>query len=351
MKKILIALILIVSASSSAAITERFPALYKEAGSNKLIRETTNDTITHIGQNTFTGSHWVKHLTVTDTISAPVMSLTQLTVTDLTVTDTSSFAGASTFADSISLGDDDGLLFGAVPDAWIFWVNASSDFEIQSTGNLVITSTSDMSFLAGVGQFIKFSSNADATLWLYDGATTGENQQFRITGDVDPTGGLDREYFYITTGTSNTDAWVNFGLSNSAVMDGFLFPYDAMPISIGATANDFTLQYDGAISGDAIIATAAGNIVLKPAGRLVSIAGVTESDSGYNYDDNILTVGDAGSEYSTITAALAAASSGDVVLVMPGTYAEKELTIPDGVTLRGADRNRTIISVARTTNL
>ena len=54
-------------------------------------------------------------------------------------------------------------------------------------------------------------------------------------------------------------------------------------------------------------------------------------------------------EYTTIASALAAASSGDIVEVGPGTYAES-VTIPSGVTLRGSARPlRTTISGAAAT--
>lgn len=51
------------------------------------------------------------------------------------------------------------------------------------------------------------------------------------------------------------------------------------------------------------------------------------------FGGRVLTVGD-GAQYSTITAALAAASSGDTILVGPGTYSE-QITGVSGVCLKG----------------
>lgn len=66
------------------------------------------------------------------------------------------------------------------------------------------------------------------------------------------------------------------------------------------------------------------------------------------------------SSYGTITAALAAASSGDVCLVGPGTYAES-FTIPDGVRvigyplaqqviISGSDTTSTRVTISGTTS-
>jgi len=49
-----------------------------------------------------------------------------------------------------------------------------------------------------------------------------------------------------------------------------------------------------------------------------------------------------GADYTTITAALAAASSGDVILVMDGTYTESPTISTQGITLRGQGFNTRI---------
>lgn len=60
-----------------------------------------------------------------------------------------------------------------------------------------------------------------------------------------------------------------------------------------------------------------------------------EWGAGSGVPSGEITVAASGGDHTTITAALAAASSGDVVVVYPGTYAES-VTIPDGVTLMGS---------------
>jgi hypothetical protein len=48
-------------------------------------------------------------------------------------------------------------------------------------------------------------------------------------------------------------------------------------------------------------------------------------------------------EYETIQAGVNAASSGDLVLVAPGTYPEQVVVSTPGVTIRGRDRNRVVL--------
>jgi hypothetical protein len=57
-------------------------------------------------------------------------------------------------------------------------------------------------------------------------------------------------------------------------------------------------------------------------------------------DDGVLTVPD---EFDTITAAVDAASPGDIVLISPGTYNEAVDVTTDEVTIRGTDRNEVIL--------
>lgn len=79
--------------------------------------------------------------------------------------------------------------------------------------------------------------------------------------------------------------------------------------------------------------------------RYVNVSGDTmEGTLDMNYQGltkiyaNVLTVNaGGGADYTTITAALADASSGDVVLIYPGTYVEANMTIPDGVDFMGID--------------
>lgn len=74
------------------------------------------------------------------------------------------------------------------------------------------------------------------------------------------------------------------------------------------------------------------------------------SNTGTTGIAGLITVATAGGDYGTITDGLAAASSGDVVLVYPGTYAES-VTIPAGVVLLGATvQVPTVISGADTTS-
>ena len=63
-------------------------------------------------------------------------------------------------------------------------------------------------------------------------------------------------------------------------------------------------------------------------------------DSLISGGGGILMVGtDANAQYSTIALAIAAAVSGDMIILSPGTYSET-CTVPAGVTLRGVSRER-----------
>jgi hypothetical protein len=82
------------------------------------------------------------------------------------------------------------------------------------------------------------------------------------------------------------------------------------------------------------------------------LAGLTDDDHTQyqKQPDNVITVAPAGADYTTIAAALAAASSGDVILIYPSTYAESNLTLVNGVNLVGTDPDQCIISVADAAN-
>ncbi len=67
--------------------------------------------------------------------------------------------------------------------------------------------------------------------------------------------------------------------------------------------------------------------------QIIQGIGGNAGGSGVNWQ-NVIIVAKSGGDHTTITAALAAASSGDVVLVMPGTYAES-ITLVAGVIVVG----------------
>lgn len=64
----------------------------------------------------------------------------------------------------------------------------------------------------------------------------------------------------------------------------------------------------------------------------------------------ILSVAISGAEYTSIATALGAASSGDTVMIYPGTYTEAAMTVPANVSIKGIDQSRTIISASDTIN-
>lgn len=65
---------------------------------------------------------------------------------------------------------------------------------------------------------------------------------------------------------------------------------------------------------------------------------------------NIITVAISGGVHTSIATALGVASSGDTIIVYPGTYTEPAMTIPAGVVVNGIDRQNCIISASDINN-
>lgn len=109
------------------------------------------------------------------------------------------------------------------------------------------------------------------------------------------------------------------------------------------TANGFTIVLGAAVTADLIAVdwqVQPHGVATGPAG-IISLPGIQNIlivDKGTNATED----GTQQFPYHTIAAAMAAASSGDVVLVYPGTYTE-QVSPEDGVRLRGVDQARCII--------
>jgi hypothetical protein len=94
---------------------------------------------------------------------------------------------------------------------------------------------------------------------------------------------------------------------------------------------------------------------------IASTGGASTIDTGntvwvdsINGNDGTGTSGRQDLPYLTVAAALSAATSGDTVIVRPGTYAEEGLTIPSGISLRGQGGWQTTFlgfTASRTANL
>jgi len=81
-----------------------------------------------------------------------------------------------------------------------------------------------------------------------------------------------------------------------------------------------------------------------PAGMTSVSMGNTVVVDAVNGNDGTGVAGRLDLPFLTISAGLAAASSGDTVWVLPGTYDESSLVLPTGVTLHGFDRLRCLIA-------
>lgn len=98
----------------------------------------------------------------------------------------------------------------------------------------------------------------------------------------------------------------------------------------------------GAPAKPTFAALVAADIPALGEGPGIDIVGRTV---GLGLDTVLLSHGDGtpAVEYATITLALAAASSGDTIYLPPGTFTE-DITIPDGVIVRGSEMNSSIIA-------
>lgn len=117
--------------------------------------------------------------------------------------------------------------------------------------------------------------------------------------------------------------------SPAAILDGFASIEGIAPADLLARGRDETLAGDWTFQGN-----------VKIEGMLeaeVSGPGDCEKKKG-----RVLSVAISGGDYTSVQAAINAASSGDVVLVYPGTYNE-QITGKSGVTVRGVSRDACII--------
>ncbi len=126
-------------------------------------------------------------------------------------------------------------------------------------------------------------------------------------------------------------------------------------VHIARDGNDLVFTDVNAGSNITLSTLAAGGAASVPVGNCLFVDAV-------NGNNGTAVSGRLDKPYLTITAALAAAVSGDLVYVLPGTYDETSLIIPDDVTLAGIDRvrckiihtvisNTTIVTMGANTSL
>jgi hypothetical protein len=86
-----------------------------------------------------------------------------------------------------------------------------------------------------------------------------------------------------------------------------------------------------------IAAIASGDFILlhDDSGQVLGKFDATQIGGGGVSWENIIIVAKSGGDYSTIAGAIAVAASGDVILVMPGTYSECTLDLPANVGMFG----------------
>jgi hypothetical protein len=192
----------------------------------------------------------------------------------------------------------------------------------------------------------KNGADGDSFIYFYDGGSpTGQslkwqdsNSRFYMTGALQVNSGIIGSYL-----ASNGAAYVNYDGPDG---NSFLYFYEGSSAT-GAylefvnTPTMFQLSHSlstpGSILADGDFANA-GNI--RTSGSISATGAVLQLWT------NVLVVDGGGKgDYSSIQAAVAASSSGDVIFVMPGTYTEtSSIVMPDGVSLIGIDRDRCIIT-------
>ena len=141
------------------------------------------------------------------------------------------------------------------------FVNSFSQSTIRSSGILKFStlSSNSMLFDAGTGRVV-LQEFGNGNVEIGQALGDNDNPEFRIHGDVDATG-------------SETQAYVSWKVAQGGYLEltrenaeivGYAIKIDDFPLSLGALPGDFTLRYDGSVSGDAIIDLAAGGLQIYP---------------------------------------------------------------------------------------
>src|SRR4030043_1692957 len=228
-----------------------------------------------------------------------------------------------------------------------WYIGTAEKMTMDSTGNVGIGITNP-SYKLDVNGSVRIASGFD----LYIGSVG-------LGSTLSPT----------SSGAYLIGANDEFDYSSSTNVQGVLNDIDAAIAGVGGsnywTLNSNELYPDSTSYNVGIGATYVGTAKLyvngnvgigttTPTGPLTveGTGNVTFNQSGYVdfsykgvkrlYQDVITVNANGGADYTTISDALAAASSGDAVYIYPGTYTGN-ITIPDGVAIIGADRISTII--------
>jgi hypothetical protein len=221
--------------------------------------------------------------------------------------------------------------------------------------------TFDGSNLVGTGSFLGTFSGSltkltDGSSYLSAGTnvtiTSASNGQVVISSaDSAPT---DAQYLTLATDTTLTNERTLFPTNGIIGVDGGAGnPYGiSIDDSVVATVSGST--FTGAVSfnsglsgsltkltdgtsylvaGNSVTITSASNGQVTVSSQLAT--GNTLYVDSVNGDDTTATSGRADLPYLTVSAAITGSTSGDVIILRAGTYAEGGLTLPQGVTLRG----------------
>jgi cytoskeletal protein CcmA (bactofilin family) len=255
--------------------------------------------------------------------------------------------GVSTFASAVDINSDVDISGELVVDGTsdldhlnvvglsTFASNVDINASVDISGELVVDGTSDLDHLNVTG-LSTFTSNVDI------------NASVDISGEliVDGTSDLDElNVVGLSTFTSNVDINASVDISGELVVDGtsdldHLNVTGIATISERLDVNGDLHDISGTISLDnvdvsGIVSATRFDGDLNALGNTYYVA-ATGSDS--NSGDNI------NEPYLTIAKALTVATSGDIVYVGAGIFEETcPLTVPSGVTIRGAGLRATTI--------
>ena len=286
------------------------------------------------------------------------------TLDDTTIDGTLTLNGSLDLSNGIDVDGTSDLDHLNVAGLSTFASNVDINADVDISGELVVDGTSDLDHLnvAGLSTFASnVDINADVDIsgeLVVDGtsdldhlnvagiATIAGNADLNGNLDVDGTTELDvLNVAETATFSSNIDANGNVDISGELVVDG-TSDLDHLNVTGIATISD---RLD--VNGD--LHDIAGTIALDNV-DVSGIVSATKFDGDLNALGNTYYVATTGSDsnsgsninepYLTIAKALTVATSGDIVYVSAGVFDETcPLTVPSGVTVRGAGLRATTI--------
>ena len=182
------------------------------------------------------------------------------------------------------------------------------------------------------------TTNADLNLTTTGTGQVNVNSNMLVNGDLHATGNITADG-NITIGNSNTD-----NVTFNADIASNIIPDTTLTYNLGSSTNNWKTAYIQTVQADAThsnsILVNGINLALPPGNTIYVATTGNDTSAGLHENNPVL----------TIAHALSIATSGTTIYIYPGTYTEAfPLTVPQGVTIRGAGIRAVKIAPTSTT--